>query len=74
MDVEVRELQDNLDRYLADVQSGHIVTITEHAKPVVLIVPIEHPTRPEQVRAEVHTQPACQPKAPRPKRFTALAR
>ncbi|GAA1590090.1 type II toxin-antitoxin system prevent-host-death family antitoxin [Kribbella karoonensis] len=66
MDVGIRELRDNLSRHLADVRSGHTVTVTDHGQPVARIVPVGQPTRLEQLRAEGRVQPARQKKQPAP--------
>jgi prevent-host-death family protein len=66
MDVGVRELRDNLSRHLAEVRSGRTVTVTDHGRPIARIVPVERPTRLEQLRAEGRIQPARQRKQPAP--------
>ncbi|MGZ0149859.1 type II toxin-antitoxin system Phd/YefM family antitoxin [Kribbella sp. WER1] len=66
MDVGIRELRDNLSRHLAEVRSGHTVTVTDHGQPVARIVPVGRPTRLEQLRAEGRVQPARQNKQPAP--------
>lgn len=66
MDVGIRDLRDNLSRHLAEVRSGHTVTVTDHGQPVARIVPVGRPTRLEQLRAEGRVQPARQKKQPAP--------
>ena len=68
MDVGVRELRDGLSRHLAAVRSGRVVTVTDHGRPIARIVPVERPTRLEQLRAEGRVRPARRRKkrAPRP--------
>ncbi|MFD7153275.1 type II toxin-antitoxin system Phd/YefM family antitoxin [Kribbella sp. NPDC059898] len=66
MEVGVRELRDNLSRHLAEVRSGHTVTVTDHGQPVARIVPVGRPTRLEQLRSEGRVQPARQKKQPAP--------
>jgi prevent-host-death family protein len=66
MDVGIRELRDGLSRHLAEVRSGHTVTITDHGRPIARIVPVGHPTRLEQLRAEGRVQPARKKKLPAP--------
>lgn len=56
MDVGVRELRDGLSRHLAEVRSGRTVTVTDHGRPIARIVPVEQPTRLEQLRAEGRVQ------------------
>jgi prevent-host-death family protein len=66
MDVGVRELRDGLSKHLAEVKAGHIVTVTEHGRPIARIVPVERLTRLEQLRAEGRIQAARRPKEPSP--------
>lgn len=66
MDVGIRELRDSLSRYLAEVHSGHTVTITDRGRPIARIVPVEQLTRLEQLRAEGRIQPARKKKQPAP--------
>jgi prevent-host-death family protein len=58
VEVGIRELRDGLSAHLAEVRRGHVVTITDHGRPVARIVPIDRPTRLEQLRAEGRVQPA----------------
>ncbi|HWD81102.1 MAG TPA: type II toxin-antitoxin system prevent-host-death family antitoxin [Kribbella sp.] len=71
MDVGIRELRDNLSRHLAEVRSGHTVTVTDHGQPVARIVPVGQPTRLEQLRSEGRVQPARQKKQPAPEPIRA---
>ncbi|MFF0266032.1 type II toxin-antitoxin system Phd/YefM family antitoxin [Kribbella sp. NPDC004536] len=66
MDVGIRELRDNLSRHLAEVRSGHTVTVTDHGQPVARIVPVGQPTRLERLRAEGRVQSAARRKQPAP--------
>ena len=68
MQVGVRELRDGLSKHLADVRAGHIVTVTDHGRPIARIVPVERPSRLEQLVAEGKVKPAGRSKqaAPRP--------
>jgi prevent-host-death family protein len=68
MDVGVRELRDRLSRHLAYVREGRTVTVTDHGKPIARIVPIERPTRLEQLIAEGRVRAAGKTKrsVPRP--------
>ncbi|MGI8574287.1 MAG: type II toxin-antitoxin system Phd/YefM family antitoxin [Egibacteraceae bacterium] len=67
MDVGVRELRDGLSRHLAEVRSGRILTVTDHGRPIARIVPVERPTRLEQLRAEGRVQVARERKQPVPR-------
>ncbi|MPZ25361.1 MAG: type II toxin-antitoxin system prevent-host-death family antitoxin [Micromonosporaceae bacterium] len=66
MDVGVRELRDSLSRYLAEVRSGRVVTVTDHGRPIARIVPVDRPTRLETLRAEGRVQAARARKRPPP--------
>lgn len=66
MNVGVRELRDNLSRHLAQVRSGHTVTVTDHGRPIARIVPVERPTNLELLRAQGRITPASRPKGPLP--------
>ncbi len=64
MNVGVKELRDGLSKHLAEVCAGHTVTVTDHGKPIARIVPIDRPTRLEQLLAEGRVRPAQRPKQP----------
>lgn len=66
MNVGVKELRDGLSRHLAEVRSGHTVTVTDHGQPIARIVPVDHPTRLEQLLAEGRVRPAQAPKRSAP--------
>ncbi|MGV9835957.1 type II toxin-antitoxin system Phd/YefM family antitoxin [Nocardia niigatensis] len=66
MDVGIRELRDSLSRHLAEVRSGRTITITDHGRPIARIVPVEQPTRLEQLRTEGRIQAARKKKQPAP--------
>jgi prevent-host-death family protein len=67
VDVGVRELRDGLSRYLAEVRSGRTLTVTDHGRSIARIVPVERPTKLEQLRAEGRVQPARRRKQRAPK-------
>ena len=67
MNIGVRELRDGLSRHLAQVRSGHTVTVTDHGEPVARIVPIGVPTALERLVAEGRVQPAATRKRAAPK-------
>lgn len=67
MEVGIRELRDSLSRYLAEVRSGRVVTVTDHGRPIARIVPVGRLTRLEQLRAEGRVQPARARRRPAPK-------
>ena len=43
MEAGIRELRDNLSRYLTAVRAGAEVTVTDHGKAVALLVPLHEP-------------------------------
>lgn len=64
MDIGIRQLRNSLSEQLALVQEGHTVTITSHGKPVARIVPIDQPTKLEQLIASGRVVPPRRPKSP----------
>lgn len=66
MEVGVRELRDQLSRHLAEVRQGRTVTVTDHGRPIARIVPVDRPTKLEQLRAEGRVQRAPTRKRPAP--------
>lgn len=66
MRVGIRGLRDQLSRHLDDVRNGHTITITDHGKPIARIVPIEKPTKLEQLIADGLVTPARQEANPLP--------
>lgn len=71
MDVGVRELRDKLSRHLANVQEGQTVTVTDHGRPIARIVPVQRPTKLEQLREEGRIRPARKRKQPAPQPVSA---
>ncbi|WP_420436932.1 type II toxin-antitoxin system Phd/YefM family antitoxin [Candidatus Poriferisocius sp.] len=43
MEAGIRELRDNLSRYLTAVRAGTEVTVTDHGKAVALLIPLHEP-------------------------------
>lgn len=66
MEIGIRELRDGLSRHLAEVRRGATVTVTDHGRPIARIIPVERPSRLEQLRAEGRVQPAARRKRPAP--------
>jgi prevent-host-death family protein len=66
MDIGIRELRDGLSRHLAEVRKGHTLTITDHGKPIAMIVPVQQPTTLDQLIAEGLVRPARSPKGELP--------
>jgi prevent-host-death family protein len=71
MDVGVRDLRDRLSRHLAHVREGHTLTVTDHGRPVARIVPVERPSRLEQLVAEGLVQRGRRVKRSAPKPVAA---
>jgi len=71
MEIGVRELRDHLSRHLAEVRSGHTVTITDHGRPIARIVPIDALSPLERLRQQGVVRPASQRKMPAPQPVTA---
>lgn len=67
MDIGVRELRDGLSRHLASVREGHTITVTDHGRPVARIVPVNRPTKLEQLIAAGKVTPAVRRKGAPPK-------
>ncbi len=65
-EIGIRELRDGLSRHLALVRQGRTVTITDHGRPVARIVPVDVPTRLEQLVAEGRVQRASRRKSAAP--------
>lgn len=68
MEVGIRALRDGLSKHLAEVRRGHVVTVTEHGRPVARIVPVDRPTSLERLVAEGLVRPPSRAKrgTPRP--------
>jgi prevent-host-death family protein len=66
VEIGIRELRDGLSAHLAEVRQGHVVTVTDHGRPIARIVPVDQLTRLEQLRAEGRVQPASRRKRAAP--------
>jgi len=66
VEIGIRDLRDGLSRHLATVRSGVTVTVTDHGRPVARIVPVDSPTRLEQLIAEGRVRPAARSRRPAP--------
>ena len=64
MDVGIKELRDGLSRHLAEVRSGATVTITDHGHPIARIIPVDRPSRFEQLINEGRITRAARGKLP----------
>jgi prevent-host-death family protein len=61
MEVGVRELRNNLARWLARVKEGDEVVVTERGRPIARLVPVRDRTLDELIEAGIVT-PAKRPK------------
>jgi prevent-host-death family protein len=71
VNIGVRELRDGLSRHLAEVRSGHTLTVTDRGVPVAQIVPVGTPTVLQRLLEEGRVQPARVPKRRAPKPVAA---
>jgi prevent-host-death family protein len=58
MDAGIRELRDNLSRYLERVKAGAELTVTEHGRPIARITPIREESRYDALVREGLITPA----------------
>lgn len=72
MKVGVRELRDNLSRYLDRVRAGEEVVVTDHGREIAKVVPIadgeRKPSALDRLAAEGLASPPLKPKRPLPPR------
>lgn len=64
MEVGVRELRDNLSRYLDRVRAGEEVVVTERGHAIARVLPIGHERALDRLIAEGVVTPARRPKRP----------
>jgi len=65
--VGVAELKDQLSRHLRAVEAGEVIEVTDHARPIVRMVPVERGREPVTIR------PAARPfSTVRDRRFEPL--
>ena len=62
--VGIRELRDALSRHLQTVANGGTVTVTDHGRAVARIVPIDRPSKLDELIASGRATPAGAPKSP----------
>lgn len=67
-EVGIRELRDNLSRYLAAVREGDELVITEHGRAIARIIPLDAPRKLDQLIAEGLVTPAASTSRWRPRR------
>lgn len=59
-DVGIRELRDNLSKYIQDVRQGNELTVTDHGKAVARIVPLTGPRLIDTLIEDGRVTPAAQ--------------
>ncbi|MDN5918760.1 MAG: type II toxin-antitoxin system prevent-host-death family antitoxin [Pseudonocardia sp.] len=59
-------MRDSLSKQLAAVREGRTITVTDHGHPIARLVPVDAPTRLEQLRADGRVRPAQRRKRPAP--------
>ena len=62
MEVGVRELRNNLSRYLERVQAGEEVIVTERGRAIARVLPLSHERTIDRLIAQGLVTPAPQPK------------
>jgi prevent-host-death family protein len=67
-EVGIRELRDQLSRYLNQVRDGAEVTVTDHGRAVARIVPIDQPRVLDRLIEQGRVTPAQQADRRRPRR------
>jgi len=67
-EVGIRQLRDQLSRYLNQVRGGAEVTVTDHGRAVARIVPIDQPRLLDQLIEQGRVTPAQQTDRSRPQR------
>ena len=65
MEVGIRELRNNLSRYLANVQHGAEVTVTDRGRAIARVVPVSGERTIDRLIREGAVTPAKTPKRPR---------
>ena len=67
MEVGIRALRDRLSKHLDEVRRGHTVTVTDHGRPIARIVPVDRPTKLEQLIADGLVTPGKRGRRPMPR-------
>jgi prevent-host-death family protein len=67
MEVGVRELRNNLSRYLARVRHGEEVVVTERGRAIARVLPLSGERAIDRLTREGRVTPAKNPRSPRPK-------
>jgi prevent-host-death family protein len=66
MEVGVRELRNNLSRYLARVRDGEEVVVTERGRAIARVLPVNGERAIDRLIREGKVTPAKKPRRPRP--------
>ncbi len=67
MEVGVRELRNNLSRYLERVRDGEEVVVTEHGRAIARLLPLNGERVIDRLVREGKVTPAASPRRPLPK-------
>lgn len=70
-EIGIRELRDNLSRYIRQVHDGGEITVTDHGRAVARIVPLDHRRILDELIAEGRVTAAERSDRNRPKRRIA---
>lgn len=71
MEVGVRELRDNLSRYLDRVRNGEEVVVTDRGQAIARVLPLSGERALDRLVREGKVTPARRPRRSRPARVTA---
>ncbi len=72
-EVGIRELRDNLSRYIGQVRDGGEVTVTDHGRAVARIVSVDQPRLLDRLIEQGLVQPASSRLRTRPQRRVAAS-
>ena len=72
-EVGIRELRDNLSRYIGQVRDGGEVTVTDHGRAVARIVSVDQPRLLDRLIEDGRVQPAADRLRRRPQRRVAAS-
>jgi prevent-host-death family protein len=70
-EVGIRELRDNLSRYISQVRDGGEVVVTDHGRAVARIVSLDRPRILDELIAAGHVTAAAESERSRPERRIA---
>ena len=67
-EVGIRQLRDNLSRYVRQAAGGNELTVTDHGRAVARLIPIDQPRLIDRLVGEGLVAPALDTKRSRPRR------